>query len=613
LGVVLSPDPSATAFLAGAGISMPPPSALPSAAAFVQALADVVTDDDRLKSAILERAFAAGRTKRFAGDYLRFEAVMGGIDLAVDSDLDILHVFSDCRAPNAYHFYLARQLAGGAIILTTNFDNLIEIACLSSGVPYSLIVSEDDLSAFTANPECFHHPIIKLHGGHDLIEPGLPCRTGPVNVKTTLAQVARVYLRSSVDNLTAVLGTVLATRDLVVLGYSGSDDFDVMPCLMAHRPVHRLTWIDHRSSTHDITSEPLDGHYDLPPYRLRDLYKGQADIEIVRGDTKAVLAVIGNAGEDLPPFDWTPIFEAWSRKHLNTESHRGLLLGLILHQIERFDACIQVLKNVSEASLSGTQAELLNFVRSCTYVYLNDSPQAILALAELVDSDRQIVGLSLKGFAYYNLARINTTLARYTEARMYLNAALKVFRRQRDVLRIGDCMHEQGRIDIESGDYESALSSTEWSVRVSEEAGDLSGTANSLLQRARVRIRQGLLDGAEPDIRRAIEIFTLSGNQVGLGTARHAMGYLLATRGDCAAAAREFQEAIAHERSVGAKMDLAHSLHSSGDMYIGLGELEKARECLLESLQLKRELGDREGIRNSELLLATLSALTRTR
>ncbi|MBK8920877.1 MAG: hypothetical protein IPM81_05120 [Saprospirales bacterium] len=49
--------PTQLAYLAGAGISVAPPAALPGAAQFITALTEKITDDPTLKAAITDRLF----------------------------------------------------------------------------------------------------------------------------------------------------------------------------------------------------------------------------------------------------------------------------------------------------------------------------------------------------------------------------------------------------------------------------------------------------------------------------------------------------------------------------------------------------------------------------
>ncbi|MBK8922374.1 MAG: tetratricopeptide repeat protein [Saprospirales bacterium] len=103
------------------------------------------------------------------------------------------------------------------------------------------------------------------------------------------------------------------------------------------------------------------------------------------------------------------------------------------------------------------------------------------------------------------------------------------------------------------------------------------------------------MDEAEAYAHKAIKILRLNGNQTGLGIAYHGLGYILSLRENFAEAARAFETAVSYERSASAKLDLGHSLHSLGNMYLNMMQLDKAQACLEESLQIKESYTIRKG------------------
>jgi tetratricopeptide (TPR) repeat protein len=337
--------------------------------------------------------------------------------------------------------------------------------------------------------------------------------------------------------------------------------------------------------------------------------EGQSYVKVIRGNTAEVLGVDLSVTATKKQFDWMRVFKGWSKEHLASEPQRRLLLGIILGIIGQFKESTALLENISSETLTEWQTVIKSFTLSNLYVILNDRNRAILNLSEMANFDQEIDGLSLKGVAYYNLARINTDMAQYMQAEMYLNSAMKIFKRVSDIVRIGDCLHERGRILIQTGNSDEGIKSIESSIHISTAIGDMIGVAIGYIETTRALYNQGKLGEAEGYARKAISVFTLNGNLVGLGGAYHALGYILAMREDFAGAAVEFRQAIVYERSAGDKLDLAHSLHSLGDMYGNMQDFDKAQECLEESLKIKREIKDTDGIANSELLLKGISTM----
>jgi len=603
-------NPPETAYLAGAGISIPPPPALPGATAFIEALVGEITGDPEQRRAILDHTLDGGSNTRFRGDFLRFEAVVSCIKFAVDPDMELLRIYSGCGAPNHYHHHLAQQLGRGAVVLTTNFDNLIEIACRTVGVDYSLVVTENELAAFCEDPAQFKNPLIKLHGGHDLTYAEGRQSPGAINVRATLEQVGSIYLGRGANHLADAISSVTGDRHLVVMGYSGCDDFDVMPCIMAADLPRGLTWIDHDDQHPETVKDAPPDRSNLPPYQLLLAHRRKRrDVSVVRGTTSAALDIDTDTDIGGESFDWTKVFAEWSQRHLRSAAHRKLLLGQILSLVECFDESIAILESIPPSELSEEQQDVLNVALCSLYGHLSDSSRAIRSLSVLAGNDREVDGVSLKGLAYYNLARVNTNLDQFNEASAYLGAALKIFKRAGDAGRISDCLHEHGRILTGAGQGERAARSIEESIRLCEKLGDLHGAGVGYGEMARALAAEGRLDEAETYADKAINLFALEGSGEGLGIAHHTRGYILAQRCDWAGAAAEFTTAIAYERSAQAMLDLAHSLHSLGDMCIGLKEFDRAERSLEEAIEIKHGLGDKDGVARSELLLRMLKQL----
>jgi hypothetical protein len=138
--------------IGGAGLSIPPPSSLPTAAAVAAkcvATYKLQTGND-LPPAFLNDVEAVARHFRQDG---RFESTFIGT-LVPWSDFH--------REPNHGHEAIADFLACGVLLagVTTNFDCLVESAAMRMGEPdFRAIVGDADL---THKP--FHRPFLKAHG-----------------------------------------------------------------------------------------------------------------------------------------------------------------------------------------------------------------------------------------------------------------------------------------------------------------------------------------------------------------------------------------------------------------------------------------------------------------
>lgn len=231
--------PRHLAVLAGAGVSLNAPSNLLDGASFMRhTLRRAVPRglDPALALSVLNLPNA---TLRRPGEMLRFELLMHSlVQHRLDPQLTVLNCFDACESPNANHFALAELIHEGAIVVTTNFDRLIEIAWhrLYGEAQLEIAVFNEDFPP--SGPDPGSPPTLwKIHGSlsvdtHDTRR----------SVQATMASALSTSLSSRKARF---LASVLRSRDAIVVGYSGWDDFDIVPIIGNTTSRRRLTWIDH--------------------------------------------------------------------------------------------------------------------------------------------------------------------------------------------------------------------------------------------------------------------------------------------------------------------------------------------------------------------------------
>ena len=130
------------------------------------------------------------------------------------------------KEPTEAHRSLARLAASGLVrvIVTTNFDRLIEASLDDLGVRWSRVTNEAELG--TAQPrEVAQVFILKLHGDY-----------GSVDMRNTTDEIAALPPAIADEFI-----SILRTHGLVVVGYAGADPA-VATCLRTVRPRLGLFW-----------------------------------------------------------------------------------------------------------------------------------------------------------------------------------------------------------------------------------------------------------------------------------------------------------------------------------------------------------------------------------
>lgn len=256
-------------FFVGAGVSAPPPSSLPLAAGLVAALIAPV-----LQPLKLSPAFARAVVKALVR--LRPEVIT---DVLLEHlGLDALRPLTRALhgQPNAWHGFLAAALGAGCCVITTNFDTLIERAADATGARHQTVVGTAIQGAVGTTSILF-----KIHGS-----------LGGGNNGETLSSVA-LTVRQVGQGLsvpqTHLLGALIEERPLIVLGYSGRDDFDILPALVNTRRTAPGLWVVHQRGS---SIRPIAG-------RERRKFDARPAVECARAWAHSLDLLTGETSEML--------------------------------------------------------------------------------------------------------------------------------------------------------------------------------------------------------------------------------------------------------------------------------------------------------------------------
>jgi hypothetical protein len=240
LEVIFPPDGKFT-FLVGAGISMEKPSALPSAVKMGEVLVKLCTPFEEVDN-ILQL------------DGLRYELIVEVIQKFFDPELNIMNYFEHFTTPNILHYFLAHTITHGQQVVTTNFDYLVEYALIEIHQENTNIVPVITRQDFVENdnPQRLiadgKYLVYKLHGSKKNIITGEDTKDSLVTTLSALGREREAGETFAIESFKKpAVHRLLEGRILVVMGYSGSDDFDIGPTLKELHNLSHLVWINHSS------------------------------------------------------------------------------------------------------------------------------------------------------------------------------------------------------------------------------------------------------------------------------------------------------------------------------------------------------------------------------
>jgi tetratricopeptide (TPR) repeat protein len=205
---------------AGAGVSMAPPSSLPSWNAFNDAVLHALTAavGDYMSQPYSNWTLARLTSRRDTTPFFAPDFMADIIAEEVGRDYFRVLQALDTDAINDGHRALAALVASGAVraIVTTNFDRLIERALEELQVEHDVFATTDDFERLDnivqsgLDKRCL---LIKVHGTVE----------NPESMVDTLSQ----RLRGRPEALNAALRTLIAHLHVLFLGFSGADlDYD---------------------------------------------------------------------------------------------------------------------------------------------------------------------------------------------------------------------------------------------------------------------------------------------------------------------------------------------------------------------------------------------------
>lgn len=514
-------------FLVGAGCSVDPPSCQPAGKKMMDAMIRYSCAESEIEK-LLEISD------------LRFEQLVEIIRDQLDKDLEIIDYYGECKYPNLQHFFLADIIKKGHFVITTNFDFLIEYALLQSGIPEKDIIpviTKSDYKKYQ-NPSKLikkdKKPLYKVHGStKNIIE--------NKDTRDTLVATIQAF-GSNKEGLNvfqvepfkqSLFDNISNGRSLIILGYSGSDDFDIVPTLKVLTDLREIIWInfvfndDGEEKIYEIDENLVNASIELDKVNniLVDIKRTSNIDHVYRVDTntsrlvKSLISPFPELSEtnfDLDPLDWFKLklgtpdpatkysismniysdFNMYDDQlrcakellHLAEQSNDefwklkgNLSLSSVYNAQGEYSKALEILKSL-EKKFKGSDATVEILIRiGQTYEAQSDlsGAQTYYELAlRLIDKLKDI-DKSFKAGALESLARVETTEGNYKHALEKSEEALKIFEQQGNLWRKASLLISIGELYKLQNNFSDALNRYETSLKIYELLGHSEGLINS--------------------------------------------------------------------------------------------------------------------------------------
>lgn len=333
--------------LCGAGVSYDSPTNIPTVNSFIQSLLDEL---------LVTTSFSLEDMENFNKDNHkpRFELLIDELARTLDTKLAVSKIFST-PSHNKNHLFLAKMLKDGSTIVTTNFDTCIENA--SKVKTRKLVFKGADISN-RDSLNIKNYNLIKPHGCISDFT-----LTGFIITISSLNALNHGFI--NYPKWRNALTTLFSSKTLIVLGYSGSDNFDITPILEQAQP-KRVYWLTYDEA---LTSLRM---VDSGLVQVDERIKKLENICFIAGSIEHLISMSGvdiSTGTDLKHSHKNRISIYFESTYKSAVDRYGLLFT-ILHFHGREDMVVEI---IEREKIRKTKIIALQYIRALHAVGRFDS------------------------------------------------------------------------------------------------------------------------------------------------------------------------------------------------------------------------------------------------
>jgi len=610
-------------FLVGAGSSVDLPSCLPAGRAMMDAIIDYACAESEIE-----------RIKEL--EQIRFETFVEIIRDRLDPELKIIEYYGLCNTPNIQHFFLANMIKRAQFVVTTNFDFLIEYALLQLGVLKEEIIpviTSEDYQKYNDPKELFNQgkkTVYKIHGSMENIVTGKSTRDSLIATIQAFGQnkegdnifQLEPFKQPAFKNLTD-------NRSLVVIGYSGSDDFDIVPTLKVLEQLEDVIWINYihddggREKIYEIENETSSNYEKLTKIDqiLIDIKQMNYAKHVFRVDVNTPRMV--NELLDFKPTLSSDYFSEnlkdWFNKNINIKSATAPGVPLNMKQIHNktptqlmkyyiahviyieydlYDDAKRCLEEVYRiAEEKGDKGdEWSEFWRAKAiqligriYYHKGDYTEALKRYQQAYNWLGDFGDFHGLIDCYIDIGMIHNIQRNYLKALQNLEEALNMAKLVGGVSR-ASCYNSIGLIYNNQGKYSEALENYKEALKITEQLGELKAKATCLNNIGTIYLDQKKYSNALENFEEALKITDQLGNLSGKATFLMNIGRIYYEQGNYSEALKRYEKALEINKRLGQLHEKAFCFRWIGAIYEKMKDTSKALSYLESTLEIYKKL-----------------------
>ncbi|MFX1446177.1 MAG: tetratricopeptide repeat protein [Promethearchaeota archaeon] len=555
-------------FLVGAGCSVDAPSCLPAGKSMMEAIINFVCADSEIE-------------KILKLEDLRFEQLVEIVRDHLDNELKVIDYYGQCDKPNIQHFFLVEMIKNGHFVMTTNFDFLIEYALQQSGLPKNKIIpviTRGDFERFSDPQELFNigkKALYKVHGSTQNIITGEETRESLIatiqafgsNKEGLNVFQVEPFKRELFDNISN-------GRSLVVMGYSGSDDFDIVPTLKVLKNLQNIVWINYseknkigKEKIYEIDAntnqelDVLDGDLRKVTQILFEICRGNNAAHIYRVDinTTEMAKILSKSKQNLSLKDFSIKPRDWLEKNITAPD-----------EFDKYYIPYKIHKDFGKYD------------------------DAMICSKKILQLAKKSQNKSNEASALNNIATIYDIQGNYPEAIKHFEAAFQIFEQIGNLGEKATALSNIGTIYKKHGNYPEALKRFEETLQINEQLGNQRGKAIVLENIGMTYSLQEKYPEALQRLGEALKIYEQLGDLKGKAFNLIESGDIFRKQGNYPEALQRLGEALQIDEQLGNLREKANALNNIGMVYVVQGNFQEALNRYEEALEISEQLGDLE-------------------
>lgn len=477
--------------------------------------------------------------------------------------------------PNLNHLLLARLAQTGRLktIVTTNFDRLIEKALEIHGLlreqDYLVFQDESDFSRIDWSDPRLR--LVKIHGS-------VENRSG---MAVTFKRVESQGLSQPSLEVIHHIYSQGDHNDVLVLGYSSSDKFDLTPQIrLSSYQSKNVFYVEHSSKS---KVEPINQKGPGDPFMLFE--KGVR----IFYNTDELMKTLWAAFYPLTEYRferhetrWRECVDDWYAMLPTPSNH--LLVGNLFKKAANFSGAA----GQYEMVLIHARKVMDRLLLSDALGLLGEARQGLgeLSLARNLYEESLVIAEELHDET--RIARAKSLLRNLTpaavdrRAEQELEEALKEARQVQDRWEEGNLLINLGNSQMSRGHYEQALSCYEQALTALW--GDTQAACILYNNMGMAYVKSGQIETGQFLYRISIEMCQQLGDRQGEGLTRFVLGESLADQGDYEAALKEYEETLRIAEAIGDSQMKAQALAGIARCPAAAGRSAEAAQAILKAV-----------------------------